>query len=84
MRYATTPGLTVTPVDPQFFEAIYQFRSAVEPLAVRLATPRLTKQAIAQGRSLIMSMTVWHEHRRILEHIGTKRPGYPGIRRSRQ
>jgi DNA-binding GntR family transcriptional regulator len=44
-------GLTVTPVDPQFFEAIYQFRSAVEPLAVRLATPRLTKQAIAQGRS---------------------------------
>jgi DNA-binding GntR family transcriptional regulator len=46
-------GLTVTPVAPQLFEAIYQFRSAVEPLAVRLATPRLTKQAIAHGRSLI-------------------------------
>src|SRR5690606_29759731 len=31
-------GLTVTPVDPAMFEAIYQFRSAVEPLAVALAT----------------------------------------------
>lgn len=46
-------GLTVTPVDPDFFEAIYQFRSAVEPLAVTLATPRLTKEAIAKGRALI-------------------------------
>jgi DNA-binding GntR family transcriptional regulator len=45
--------LTVTPMEPRFFEAIYQFRSAVEPLAVRLATPRLTKQSIARGRSLI-------------------------------
>jgi len=120
-------GLTVTPVEPRFFEAIYQFRSAVEPLAVSLATPRLTKQSIARGRSLIkhgrdlvavgdrlaclqadmdfhlfiyelarnpliletmrlywrhiqramgqvlacpgMSMTVWQEHRRILEHM---------------
>jgi DNA-binding GntR family transcriptional regulator len=46
-------GLTVTAVAPDFFEAIYQFRSAVEPLAVRLATPRLTKQAILRGRSLV-------------------------------
>jgi DNA-binding GntR family transcriptional regulator len=46
-------GLTVTSVDPAFFEAIYQIRSAVEPLAVRLATPRLTKQAILHGRSLV-------------------------------
>ena len=37
-------GLTVTAVDPDFFEAIYQIRSAVEPLAVKLATPRLTKE----------------------------------------
>ncbi|RTL50665.1 MAG: GntR family transcriptional regulator [Bradyrhizobiaceae bacterium] len=46
-------GLTVTSVEPSFFEAIYQFRSAVEPLAVKLAIPRLTKQAILHGRSLI-------------------------------
>jgi DNA-binding GntR family transcriptional regulator len=46
-------GLTVTAVDPDFFEAIYQFRSAVEPLAVTLATSRLTKEAIAKGRALI-------------------------------
>lgn len=46
-------GLTVTSVEPEFFEAIYQFRSAIEPLAVRLATPRLTKQAILRGRSLV-------------------------------
>jgi DNA-binding GntR family transcriptional regulator len=46
-------GLIVTPIEPAFFEAIYQFRSAVEPLAVKLATPRLTKQAIFHGRSLV-------------------------------
>lgn len=46
-------GLTVTPVDPDFFAAIYQVRSAVEPLAVTLATPRLTKEAIARGRELV-------------------------------
>lgn len=46
-------GLTVTPVDPGFFAAIYQVRSAVEPLAVTLATPRLTKEAIARGRELV-------------------------------
>jgi DNA-binding GntR family transcriptional regulator len=44
-------GLTVTEIEPSFFEAIYQFRSAVEPLAVKLATPRMTKQSIVRGRS---------------------------------
>ena len=46
-------GLTVTAVEPEFFEAIYQFRSAVEPLAVRLAAQRLSKSAIVRGRSLV-------------------------------
>ncbi|EGP08661.1 transcriptional regulator, GntR family [Bradyrhizobiaceae bacterium SG-6C] len=46
-------GLTVTAVDPGFFAAIYQIRSAVEPLAVKLATPRLTKDSVARGRALI-------------------------------
>jgi DNA-binding GntR family transcriptional regulator len=59
-------GLTVTPVDPAFFEAIYQIRSAVEPLAVKLATPRLTKQDIARGRALI-------EHGRKLVAAGDER-----------
>lgn len=46
-------GLTVTSVDPDFFDALYQFRSAVEPLAVRLAMPHLDKRAIRQGRALV-------------------------------
>jgi DNA-binding GntR family transcriptional regulator len=46
-------GLTVTSVEPEFLESIYQFRSAVEPLAVKLATPRLTSQAILRGRALV-------------------------------
>lgn len=46
-------GLTVTAVEPEFFQAIYQFRPAVEPLAVSLATQRLTKNAIVRGRSLV-------------------------------
>lgn len=46
-------GLTVTSVEPGFFQALYQVRSAIEPLAVSLATPKLTKRTIAQGRALI-------------------------------
>lgn len=46
-------GLTVAPVDPEMFKAIYQFRSAVEPLAVELATPQLTSKDIVKGRSLV-------------------------------
>lgn len=61
-------GLTVTAVEPEFFEAIYQFRSAVEPLAVRLATPRLTQQAILRGRSLV-------EHGRNMVVAGDARAG---------
>jgi DNA-binding GntR family transcriptional regulator len=46
-------GLAVVPLDAKLFEAIYQFRSAIEPLAVRLATPRLTGEAKKRGRALI-------------------------------
>lgn len=46
-------GLAVAPIDPKFFDAIYQFRSAVEPLAVRLATSRLDAGALAKGQALI-------------------------------
>lgn len=46
-------GVVVAPVDQAFFESIYQFRSAVEPLAVELATPRLDAEVIARGRAVI-------------------------------
>jgi len=46
-------GLTVTAVQPDFFEAIYQLRSAVDPLAVRLATPHMDV-ALAQAGQLII------------------------------
>jgi DNA-binding GntR family transcriptional regulator len=35
----------MVPPDPQQFQAIYEVRSAIEPLAVRLATTRLTPDA---------------------------------------
>ena len=46
-------GLAVAPIDPVRFEAIYQLRSAVEPLAVRLATARMTPADAARGRGLV-------------------------------
>ncbi len=46
-------GLTVTAVDPKFIDALFQLRAAIEPLAVTLAVPRLTKSTIDQARSLI-------------------------------
>jgi DNA-binding GntR family transcriptional regulator len=46
-------GLAVAPLDPKLFEAIYQFRSAIEPLAVKLATPRLDAVAMRRGRALL-------------------------------
>ena len=46
-------GLCVAPLDPALFEAIYQFRSAIEPLAVRLATARMKPADLASGNVLI-------------------------------
>lgn len=46
-------GVTVTNVEPGFLQAIYQLRSAVEPLAVGLATSRLDPSSIAKGRALV-------------------------------
>lgn len=46
-------GVVVAPVDGHLFEAIYQFRSAVDPLAVTLAMPRLDEAAIREGRRII-------------------------------
>jgi len=53
VRESGKRGVVVAPIDRERFEAIYQFRSAIEPLAARLATPRLDAQAVARGRALI-------------------------------
>lgn len=46
-------GVVVAPIDKALFTAIYQFRTAVEPLAVQLATAEMTPEAIEEGRTLI-------------------------------
>lgn len=46
-------GLSVAEVDSALLDAIYQVRTAIEPLAVRLATNRMTKNAIRRGQALI-------------------------------
>lgn len=53
VREAGRRGLIVAPVDPELFDAIYQLRSAIDPLAVRLATPRLTEADLARGQQLL-------------------------------
>ncbi|MCC6008773.1 MAG: GntR family transcriptional regulator [Rhodobacteraceae bacterium] len=46
-------GVEVAPVDRDLFQSIYQVRGALEPLAVQLATPRLTPGTIARGRDAV-------------------------------
>ncbi len=46
-------GLAVASIDPKLLEEIYQFRSAIEPLAVRHAINALTPVTITQGREIL-------------------------------
>jgi len=46
-------GVVVAAVDRKLFDEIYQFRAAIDPLAVELAVTRLTKEDIASGREII-------------------------------
>lgn len=46
-------GLAVAPVRPELVDAIYQLRSAVEPLTVRLATGQLDLEAGRHLRALV-------------------------------
>jgi DNA-binding GntR family transcriptional regulator len=46
-------GLIVTNIEPEFMQAVYQLRSAVEPLAVELGTIRIDGRRIVEGRNLI-------------------------------
>jgi len=46
-------GVIVAPIDQTLFDSIYQFRTAVEPLAVQLATDHMTKKAVSLGRDIV-------------------------------
>lgn len=46
-------GLQVAPVDRARFDAIYELRSALEPLAASLAAQRATPAQLARGRALL-------------------------------
>lgn len=53
VRTSGRRGLAVAPVDAKLLKTIYEFRSAIEPLAVKLAIARATPEAIARGRALV-------------------------------
>jgi DNA-binding GntR family transcriptional regulator len=46
-------GLQVAPADRARFDAIYEFRSAVEPLAASLAARRITAEQLKRARALV-------------------------------
>lgn len=46
-------GLAVAPIDPARFDAIYEVRAALEPLAARLATTRMTPELLARALQLV-------------------------------
>jgi DNA-binding GntR family transcriptional regulator len=46
-------GLVVAHLDPAFFKAIYELRSAIEPAAARFAAQRMTEKSSQQGKLLI-------------------------------
>jgi DNA-binding GntR family transcriptional regulator len=46
-------GLAVAHLDPVFFKAIYELRSAIEPAAARLAAANITEKRLQEGRLII-------------------------------
>ena len=46
-------GVVVAHLDPAFFKAIYELRSAIDPMAARLATARVTPQTEREGREIL-------------------------------
>lgn len=53
VRESGRRGLTVAPIDHRQFHAIYEFRSAIEPLAVKLAGAHITPEQISAGHALV-------------------------------
>lgn len=46
-------GLSVAAADRARFDAIYEFRAAVEPLAASLAAARISREQLARARALV-------------------------------
>lgn len=46
-------GLVVAHLDPVFFKAIYELRSAIEPMAARLAAMNRTEKSAQEGKLII-------------------------------
>lgn len=46
-------GVIVVPLDESFIRNVYDFRSAIEPLAVRLASPKFDSEHAAIAKNLI-------------------------------
>jgi len=46
-------GLAVAHLDPAFFKAIYELRSAIEPMAARLAAANMTQKTARQGKLIV-------------------------------
>ena len=53
VRESGRRGLAVAPIDQKLFHSIYEFRSAIEPLAVRLAAARVTDEQISAAHVLV-------------------------------
>jgi DNA-binding GntR family transcriptional regulator len=53
LRDAGRKGLLVAPLDLEFLESLYEFRSAIEPLAVKLAARHVTDDALRKGARLV-------------------------------
>ena len=53
VRESGRRGLAVAPIDQELFHSIYEFRSAIEPLAVRLAGARVTDEQISAAHVLV-------------------------------
>lgn len=46
-------GLVVAHLDPPFFKAIYELRSAIEPMAARSAAMKMTEKSKQEGKLII-------------------------------
>ena len=53
VRESGRRGLAAAPIDQKLFHSIYEFRSAIEPLAARLAGARVTDEQISAARVLV-------------------------------
>lgn len=71
VRASGRRGLAVAPINQSLFDSIYEFRSAIEPLAVRLAAARVTPEQISLGRALVADGKTMTRRRNIRGMIET-------------